>query len=82
MWLILLQAKSEAEEAIKRIQARVEAECRKRMQVLHGPRWRIHLGKLLCNKLKYCDELGMQRHLTVPYSPAERGGRAPKLDHR
>ena len=27
MWLILLQAKSEAAEAIKRIQVRAEAEC-------------------------------------------------------
>ena len=33
MWLILLQAKSEAAEAIKLIQARAEAECRKKMQL-------------------------------------------------
>ena len=31
MWLILLQAKSEAAKAVKRIQVRAEAECRKKM---------------------------------------------------
>ena len=30
MWLVLLQAKSETAEAIKRIQALAEAECRRR----------------------------------------------------
>ena len=35
MWLILLQAKSEAAEVIKRIQAQAEGECGKKMQVLH-----------------------------------------------
>ena len=34
MWLILLQVKSEAAEAVKRIQARAEAECEKKMRVL------------------------------------------------
>ena len=30
----------------------------------------------------YYDELGMQCHLTAPYSPVEQGGGAPKSDYR
>ena len=33
MWLTLLQAKSEAAEAVKRIKARAEAECEKKLRV-------------------------------------------------
>ena len=40
MWLVLLQAKSEAAEVIKRIQARAEAKCGKKMQVLRMDRAR------------------------------------------
>ena len=38
MWMTLLQGKSEAVEAVKRIKARVEAECEKKMRVLHKNR--------------------------------------------
>ena len=65
MWLILLQAKSEAAEAVKRIQARAEAECRKKMRVLRTDRG----GFTSTSFGKYCDEFGIQRHLTAPYSP-------------
>ena len=37
MWLILLQTKSEVVEAIKRIQARVEAEARRRCESCSPP---------------------------------------------
>ena len=68
MWLILLQAKSESAEAIKHIQARVEAECGKKMQVLCTD------GEFTSVSFcKYCNELGMQRHLTTPYSPQQNG---------
>ena len=68
MWLILLQAKSEATEAIKRIQARAEAECRKKMQVLRMDRG----GELTSASFgKYCDKRSMQRQLRTRYSPQQ-----------
>ena len=56
MWLILLQAKSEAAEAIKRIQARAEAECGKKMRGMCTNRGREFT---LASFGKYYDELGM-----------------------
>ena len=68
MWLILLQAKSEATEAIKCIQARAEAECWKKMQMLRTDRGREFTSASFS---KYCDELGMQQQLTAPYFPQQ-----------
>ena len=51
MWLILLQAKSEAAEAIKRIQVRAEVECGKKMRVLRMDRCREFT---LASFGKYC----------------------------
>ena len=66
MWLILLQAKSEAAEAIKRIQARAEAKCEKKMRMLCMDRG----GEFTSASFgKYCDKLDMQRQLMAPYSP-------------
>ena len=63
MWLILLQVKSEAAETIKRIQAQAEVECGKK-----------NAGEFTSASFsKYCDELGMQRQLTAPYSPYRMG---------
>ena len=70
MWLVLLQAKSEATEAIKRIQARAEPECGKKIRVLHTDQG----GKFTSSSFgKYCNELDMQRHLTTPYSLQQNG---------
>ena len=60
MWLVLLQVKSEAKEAIKHIQVTSAA---------HGPGPRI----ILRGFDKYCDELDMQRHLRAPYSLQQNG---------
>ena len=80
MWLILLQAKSEAVEAIKRIQAQAEAEYRKKMRVLCTARGEEFTFTTFD---KYCEKLDIQQHLMALYSPpAERGGGVPKLDHR
>ena len=56
MWLVLLQAKSEVAEAIKRIQACAEAECGKKVRVLHMDRGREFPS---VNFDKYYDELSM-----------------------
>ena len=70
MWLTLLQAKSEAAKAVKRIKARAEAECEKKMRVLRTDRGRKFTSASFG---KYCDEIGIQRHLTAPYSPQQNG---------
>ena len=57
---------AEAAEVIKRIQARAEAECGKKMRVLRTDRGREFTSTSFA---KYCDEFGIQRHLTAPYSP-------------
>ena len=76
MWLILLQVKSKAVEAIKRIQARGEAECGKKMRVLHTDRG----GEFPSASFgKYCDELGIQQQLTTPYSPSNTGWWSAKI---
>ena len=68
MWLILLQAKSEAAEAVKSIQARVEAECGRKIRVLCTNRGREFTSTSFG---KYYDEFGIQRQLTTPYSPQQ-----------
>ena len=70
MWLILLQAKSEATKVVKRIQARAEAKCEKKMRVLRTDRDREFTSTSFS---KYCDEFGIQRQLTVPYSLQQNG---------
>ena len=68
MWLILLQEKSEAAEAINCIQARAEAECGKKMRMLRMDRGREFTSTSFG---KYCDDLSMQQQLTTPYSPQQ-----------
>jgi transposase InsO family protein len=70
MWLMLLGTKSEAVASIKRVQAHVEAKCRKHMGVLHTDRG----GEFMSASFHaYCDEVGIQWHLTTPYSPCKMG---------
>jgi hypothetical protein len=70
MWLLLLSNKAKAATAIRQFKARVEMETRKKLKVLltdrGGEFTSIEFGV-------YCAEEGMQRHLTVPYSPQQNG---------
>jgi hypothetical protein len=66
MWLILLQAKSDAAKMIKHVQAQVEAESGKKLKVLHTDRG----GEFTSSSfIDYCNEVDVQQHLTTPYSP-------------
>jgi hypothetical protein len=70
MWLVLLGAKSEATEAIKQVQARAEGKCDKRLRVLRTDQ----SGEFMSTSFQaYCNELGIQRHITAPYSPQQNG---------
>jgi hypothetical protein len=66
MWLILLSTKSDVVRMIKQVQAQAEAECRKRLKVLHMDKG----GKFTSSSfINYCNDTGVRRHLTAPYSP-------------
>jgi hypothetical protein len=70
MWLVLHGAKSEATAAIKQVQARAEGKCDKRLRVLRTDQ----SGEFKSTSFQaYCNELGIQRHITAPYSPQQNG---------
>jgi len=70
MWLHLLSSKDEAPAVIKEFQAQVETETGKKLRVLRTDRGgeftSIEFGL-------YCTGQGLERHLTVPYSPQQNG---------
>jgi transposase InsO family protein len=66
MWLVLLSAKSDAAKLIKQVQTEAEAESGKKLKVLRTDRG----GEFTSSSfIDYCNELGVRRHLTMPYSP-------------
>jgi uncharacterized protein (DUF2164 family) len=66
MWLVLLVTKDEAAGAIKRLNARLEAEAGRKMGMLRTDRG----GEFIVHTLgDYCAEQGIQRHTTAPYTP-------------
>jgi transposase InsO family protein len=70
MWLVLLSANSDAAKLIKQVQAEAEAESGKKLKVLRTDRG----GEFTSSSfIDYCNELGVRRHLTAPYSPQQNG---------
>ncbi|CAA0809125.1 cysteine-rich RLK (RECEPTOR-like protein kinase) 8, partial [Striga hermonthica] len=70
MWLQLLTSNDQAAEAIKRFQARAEAESGKRLRVLRTDRG----GEFTSVEFAaYCANQGVMRHHTAPYSPQQNG---------
>jgi len=66
MWLALLATKDEAATAIIRLQKGVEAESSCKLRTLRTDRG----GEFTSGSFTaYCAELGVERHLTAPYSP-------------
>ncbi|KAG8064903.1 hypothetical protein GUJ93_ZPchr0004g39485 [Zizania palustris] len=70
MWLLLLSAKSQASDAIIRLQARVEVEAGRKMGTLRTDRGGEFTSRTFAD---YCAEQGIQRHLTAPYTPQQNG---------
>jgi len=66
MWLLLLEAKSDAPAAIKRFQAAAELESGRKLKILRtdygGEFTSLEFGD-------YCAAKGVQRHHSAPYSP-------------
>jgi hypothetical protein len=71
MWITLLKSNSDALAMIKQVQAEAEAECSKKLRVLHTDRG----GEFTSASFQDCcdDKLNVQRHLTAPYSPSRMG---------
>jgi transposase InsO family protein len=70
MWLVLLATKDEAAAAIVRLQARAEAEVGHKQGTLRTDRG----GEFTARAFgEYCAGMGIQRHLTAPYTPQQNG---------
>jgi transposase InsO family protein len=68
MWVVLMTAKSEASSAIKRIQAAVEKECGRKLQVLRTDNG----GEFTAAEFAaYCADEGVTRHFSAPYTPQQ-----------
>jgi transposase InsO family protein len=66
MWVVVLNSKGEAADAIRRTQAIAEAECGCKLCVLHTN----YGGKSTTAEFaSYCADKGVQRHYSTPYRP-------------
>jgi transposase InsO family protein len=66
MWVVLLTAKSEASNAIKRIQVVAEKECSRKLRVLRTDNG----GEFTAAEFAaYCADEGITRHFSAPYTP-------------
>ena len=70
MWTVLLKAKNEAFGKFKIFKNRVEQEAKMRIQTLRTDRG----GEFVSNDFnEFCENMGIKRHLTAPYSPQQNG---------
>lgn len=70
MWLYMLANKDEAMGAFKKFRILVEKESEKKIKVL-----RMDRGGEFCSKQfsTYCEDTGIGRHYTEPYTPQQNG---------
>ncbi|WVZ97480.1 hypothetical protein U9M48_043012 [Paspalum notatum var. saurae] len=66
MWVVLLEAKPGAGEAIKRMQAEAERQSRRLLRVLRTDNGGEFTAKEFAN---YCSTEGIKRHFFSPYTP-------------
>jgi transposase InsO family protein len=70
MWVVVLDSKGEVADAIRHAQAAVEAECGRKLRVLHTD----NSGEFTAAEFaSYCVDEGVQRHYSAPYSPQQNG---------
>lgn len=70
MWVYLLRTKDKAFEVFKKFNKLVENGSEHKIKVFKND----HGGELCSNIFKsYCEEAGIQRHYTAPYSPQQNG---------
>jgi hypothetical protein len=70
MWVELLASKDQAARAIVKVQAAAEVECGHKLQVLRTDRGSEFTSATF---YQHCEEAGVQRHLTAPYTPQQNG---------
>ena len=70
MWTILLREKSEALEKFKRFKTLAEEETQSKVKMFRTDRG----GEFVSHEFnEYCDNNGIKRHLTAPYTPQQNG---------
>lgn len=70
MWAYLMKTKDDVLQTFKMFRRKVETETGERIKVLRTDRG----GEFLSNEFtKYCNETGLERHYTSPYSPQQNG---------
>lgn len=70
MWVFMLKQKSDALAAFKKFKTLVENETKATITVFRTDRG----GEFTSNEFQsFCDEAGIQSHLTAPYSPQQNG---------
>lgn len=70
MWIFLLKCKSEAFEAFKKFKKQAENEIGKKIKCFRTDRG----GEFMSFEFKkFCEEEGVKRHLTAPFSPQQNG---------
>lgn len=70
MWVYLLKSKDEAFGVFKKFRAKVEDGKERKVKVFRSDRG----GEFSSNEFKsYCEEVGIERHFTAPYTPQQNG---------
>lgn len=70
MWISLLKEKSEVFERFKKLRGMIEKETGESIATFRTDRG----GEFTSHKFnQYCEEAGIKRHLTAPYSPQQNG---------
>ncbi|KAI3522492.1 hypothetical protein L1887_00319 [Cichorium endivia] len=70
MWVYLLKSKDEALQTFKNFRTKVEVETGEKLKIFRTDRG----GEFLSNQFTmYCQETGLDRHYTSPYSPQQNG---------
>lgn len=70
MWVYMLKEKSDAFNAFKKFKSVVENECDSKIKTLRTDRGGEFLSKEFTS---FCEDEGIQRHLTAPYTPQQNG---------
>jgi transposase InsO family protein len=66
MWVMILSSKGEVANAIRRVQVAAEAECGRKLRVLHTDNGDEFMAAEFTS---YCADEGVQCHYSAPYSP-------------
>jgi transposase InsO family protein len=70
MWIVLTRSKDEAFEAFLKVKAAIEMELQLQVRSLRTDRG----GEFISREFNaYCEENGIKRFITAPYSPQQNG---------